>query len=242
MRSPLLLTLAACAMLTAGLGQQTSAPEPTRAELLAQLRSDDSEVRSLALDQLRSDPAALRDPKVKVALVNLLNRENHETFSDEEEDYANYVGWLSDTVAKVVDWNDPRQVCILASSADLPDALANHPKIAVPCLLQHLKNVPHAFRGEVVAMMVKASARKSNALDSATIQAVQQATLSALHDPDKGVRTDTVNALAKFGGEDMIPALRAVAEKDPDLSEDHSIRKWASEAILAIQKRAQQQQ
>jgi hypothetical protein len=32
--------------------------------------------------------------------------------------------------------------------------------------------------------------------------------LSALHDSDTGVRINTVNSLAKFGGEDMIAALR----------------------------------
>jgi hypothetical protein len=138
MRSSVLLTLAASAMLTVAFGQQTPTA-PTRTELLAHLRSADSEVRSSALDQLRSNPAALRDPEVKVALISLLDHENHETFSAEEEDYASYVDWLSDTVAKVVDWNDSRQVCILANSADIPDELANHAKIAIPCLQRRLK-------------------------------------------------------------------------------------------------------
>jgi HEAT repeat protein len=242
MRSSLLLTLAVCAMLTVGSAQQTPAPAPTRAELLAQLRSDDSGVRSSAVDQLRSDPAALRDPKVKVALVNLLDRENNETFSEEEEDYANYVDWLSDTVAKVVDWNDPHQVCVLANSADIPDELANHAKIAVPCLLQRFKNVQHALRGRVVAAMVQALAKGRTDLDAPTIQAVQQAMVTALHDPESGVRIDTVDALEKFGREDMIPALKVVAAKDPESSEGYWVRKRASEAITAIQKRTGQQQ
>jgi len=231
-RTMLVFLIAVCATLSAVSGQQTSTSSASRAQLLAQLRSEDSSVRSDAFEQLRSDPAVLRDPKVKAALVNLLDRENQETFSAEEEDYASYVGWLSDTVAKVVDWKDPRQVCILANSADIPDELANHAKIAVPCLLRRLKkNVPHAFQGEVVAMMVQALAKGKKELDPATMQAARQATLSGLHDPDEGVRMDTVNALGKFGGEDMIPALRVVAEKDP------VIKEWAAEAIVAIQQR-----
>jgi hypothetical protein len=74
-------------------------------------------VRSEALDQLRTDPVALRDPKVKAALIDQLDRESQEPMYDEEEDYASYLDWLADTVAKVVDWNNPRQVCVLANGA-----------------------------------------------------------------------------------------------------------------------------
>jgi len=41
-------------------------------------------------------------------------------------------------------------------------------------------------------MMVQALAKGRDELDPATVQAVQEATLSALHDPDKGVRIVTV--------------------------------------------------
>jgi hypothetical protein len=79
--------------------------------------------------------------------------------------------------------------------------------------------------------MVQALAKGKKELDPTTRQAVRRATFSTLHDPDEGVRIDTVNGLAKFGGEDMIPALRVVAEKDP------AIKEWATEAIVAIQQR-----
>ena len=89
-------------------------------------------------------------------------------------------------------------------------------------------------------MMVQALAKGRNEIDPATVKAVQQATLSALHDPDGGVRIDTVKGLGKFVTEDMIPALKAVADTDPapEVS-GYSIRKWAAEAIAKIQKRAQ---
>jgi len=206
--------------------------------LLVQLRSDDAEVRSGAFDHLRSDPVALRDSKVKAALVSLLDRENQETLSGEEEDYADYIGWLVGTVAKIVDWNNPHQVCILANSVYLADELADHAKVAVPCLLLRFKNAPALSRGRVVAMLVHALAKGRNDLDAATIQTVQQIILSALRDPNDAVKIPTVKALGSFGGEDMIPALRVVAEKDPSPSEGYAIRAWATEAITAIQKRA----
>jgi HEAT repeats len=236
------LTLAACAMLTAGWGQQIPAHKPSRAELLTWLRSDNAEVRSEALDRLRTDPVALRDPKVKAALVNQLDRENRETLYAEEEDYAGYLSWLVDTVAKVVDWSNPRQVCILANGAYLTDELADHAKVAVPCLLQRFKNAAAPPRGAAVAMLVQALSKGRGELDAVTIQAVRQIILSALHDPDDVVKIPTVKALGSFGGEDMIPALRNVVETDPDPSEGYAIRKWAAEAIAAIQKRAGQQQ
>jgi hypothetical protein len=50
-----------------------------------------------------------------------------------------------------------------------------------------------------------------------------------------------VDALGKFGGADMISALKEVAANDPSPEvEGHSIRKSAAEAIAAIQKRTTQ--
>jgi HEAT repeat protein len=209
--------------------------------LLVKLRSDEPVVRNDALQQLHSNPAALRDPKIKIALVNLLDQENHVKFSMDDEGYAEYVAWLEETTAKVVDWTDQRQVCILADGAYLEDELADHAKASLPCLLKRFNNAPHFFRGKVAAMMVQALVKGRNEIDLATVEAVQQATLSALHDPDEGVRIDTVEGLGKFGTEDMIPALKAVADTDPAPEvHGHSIRKWAAEAIAKIQKRAGQ--
>jgi HEAT repeat protein len=221
--------------------QQASASGPSTAELVEQLNSDEPVVRNDALELLRSNPDALGDPKVKVALISLLDRENRVTWARDDEGYSEYVSWLSQTVANVVDWSDQRQVCILAHSAYLQDELASHAKVSIPCLLQRFGTVPHAFRGEVAAMMVQALAKGRNDLDPATIEAVQKATLSALHDTEKGVRIDTIEGLGKFGTEDMIPALKAVAEADPAPEvHGHSVRKRAAEAFVQIQKRAGQ--
>jgi hypothetical protein len=116
--------------------------------------------------------------------------------------------WLADTVAKVVDWNDTHQVCILANSVELPDGLGDHARVTIRCLLQRFKSAPVLSPGTVGAMLVRALARRKSELDSGTIHTVQRVMLSALHDSDAGVRINSVNSLAKFGGEDMIDVLR----------------------------------
>ena len=237
-RIMLVSLLAASASLTAAWGQQTPVSKGGPEELLTELRSDNVEVRSEALEHLRTDPVALGDSKVKAALVALLDRENQVTCC-EDEGYAEYVSWLSETVAKVVDWSDHRQVCILANSLVLSDELAGHAKVAVPCLLQRFKNGSTLLRGLIVGMLIQAVAKGKSDLDAATVQTVKQITLSALRDPDEGLKIPTVEALKLFGEADMIPALRVVAETDPDPSEHYAIRKWAAEAIATIQSRAQ---
>src|SRR4029077_4900591 len=152
------------------------------------------------------------DPRVKTALVNLLDQENHVKFSMDDEGYAEYVAWLAGTTATFVDWNDHRQVCILMDGVYLQDELADHAKASLPCLLRRFKSAPHFMRGRVAAMMVQALAKGRNDVDPDTVLAVQQASLSALHDSDEGVRIDIVEGLGKFGTEDMIPALKSVAD------------------------------
>jgi hypothetical protein len=92
-------------------------------------------------------------------------------------------------------------------------------------------------RAEVAPVIVQALA-KTGGLDEKTIQAAKGLILKALHDPEEADRINTIEALKSFSGEDMIPALRQVAESDlaPEVN-GHSIRKWAVEAIAAIEKR-----
>jgi len=219
-------------------GQQTPLRKESRDKLLLNLRSENGEERSKAFERLRSDRTALRSASVKTALVDLLDRENQRAASGEGEDYAEYKGKLAETVVSIADWSDSRQVCILANSANPPKQLADHARIAVPCLLKKLKTAPVLERGPVFATLVQALAKGRNRLDSDTSRTLQQAILSGLHDSDASVRISTVKALGRFGGEDMIPELKVVADTDPDPSEGYAIRKWAGEAIAAIQKRA----
>jgi len=234
----LLSVIAVCGLMTAVSGQQS------RAQLLAKLNSSDW---SEALEQVRSDPVALSDPKIKTALIDLLERDNREPVHGEEEGYAEDRSWLADTAAKVVDWSNPHQVCVLANSVALPDELADHAKVAVPCLLRRLKYGinryapgPDISRGSVVAMLIQSFAKGQDELDSTTKNTIREITLKALRGTDVGMKIETVKALEKFGGEDMIPALKIVAETDPNPSQHYAIRRWASEAITAIQARTPQ--
>ena len=177
---------------------------------------------------------------MKIALVDLLNLENQHVMTGEEEDYAEYVGTLADTVASIADWNDPRQVCILANSVDPPEQLADHARVVVPCLLKRYNGASALERGATVALLVRALAKGRGELDAETIQTVRQIILSALHDSDEDIKIPTVKALERFGEADMIPALRIVAETDSDSSEHYAIRRWAADAIAAIQKRVGQ--
>lgn len=243
MRSSLRGVFAACITLTTAWGQQTSSQKVTPSELLSELSSDEAVVRNHALEQLRSNPDALLDPKIKTALVNLLDKENHVKFSEDDEGYAEYVDWLAATTAKVVDWTDQRQVCILTDGVYLEDELADHAKASLPCLLRRFNNGPHAFRGRVVTMIVKALAKGGNELDPATLQSAQETILGALRDTDEHVRADTVRALGKFGSPEVIPALEDVAKTDKAIDKlDHSlwIRDYAVKAVAEIQKRASQ--
>jgi HEAT repeat protein len=219
--------------------QQISASSSNAAELLRQLSSEEPVVRNGALEQLRSNPDALRDPKIKTALIKLLDQENHVKFSMDDEGYAEYVAWLDAAAAKVIDWSDQRQECILTDGVYLQDELADHAKASLPCLLRRFESAPHFVRGRVAAMMVQALAKGRNEVDPATREAVEQTTLNALHDSDEGVRIDIVKGLGEFGTEDMVPALRVLAKTDPTPAVyGYSRRKWAAEAIAQIQKRA----
>jgi hypothetical protein len=89
-----------------------------------------------------------------------------------------------------------------------------------------------------VAMLVQALAKGKGELDTATVAETQEIILSGLRDPDHGIRGKTIRALGKFGGDDMIPALRASA--DADTSNDagsRSLRRRTLQAIAAIQQR-----
>jgi len=92
-----------------------------------------------------------------------------------------------------------------------------------------------------VPVLVRAVGKAKGTLYTKTVQAARQIVLAALRDRDEGVRGFTGNALGKFGGSDMIPALKEVAASDPSPEvEGHSIRKSAAEAIAEIQQRAGQ--
>jgi hypothetical protein len=141
------MAFAICAV-AVGVPAQQMSDGSSAAELLKQLTSNEPVVRNDALEKLRSNPEALRDAKIKTALVNLLNQENHVKFSMDDEGYAEYVAWLAETTVKVVDWTDQRQVCILTDGVYLEDELADHAKASLPMSLEKIQQYSESLSWE----------------------------------------------------------------------------------------------
>jgi hypothetical protein len=238
--------------------QQKALSKPSVAVLLARLQSQSEEERSKAFEALRSSPAALKSPEVRAALLDLLDRENHERDArllqaqnspqadkDEAEDegYAEYYGHVLGVVDSFAGWNDPRRACILADASYNDDSafaaeVADHATVTLPCLMKKSESAITLERIVTVPMLVKILGKAKGNLDPTMALAARQIVLGALRDPNEGVRAFTVDALGNYGGNDMVAALRKVAETDlsPEM-DGSSIRKAAAEAIAAIQKR-----
>lgn len=232
--------------------QSTKVSVPT---LLTKLHSEDWTERKAAYDRVESDQAALKEARVQESLLDLLDRENQlveATNRNEQgpsvdekygEAYGEYIAAVGKTVDTFADWSDPRQVCIFVREVYSPNSLfaakiASHGKVAIPCLLKMYASNAGLARADAAAVLVQALA-KSDDLDPGVIETSHQTIVKALHDPHEAVRSHTVDALAKFGTADMIPALTAVASSDPSFEDNEFwIREKAAKAILEIQKRS----
>ena len=236
--------------------------ENATAQLLVRLHSAEEPERAKAFGQLRSDPANLKNPTVRAALLDLLNHENHELdaqleeaqkkgYPDEgdNEAWAEYYSDLLSAVDSFANWNDPRQACILADGAYNDDSefaaeVVSHSKVTMPCLLRRSQSPISMNRAATVPVLIQALAKSKESVDPATAHEVRRIILCALQDPDDGVRAFTVNALASFGTEDMIPALQEIAHSDPASEKTANgshwfpIRESAAKAIAEIQQRA----
>jgi len=238
------------------LGQQKPASNPSLADLLIQLNSNQWTARAKAFQQLSTDPKTLGKVQVQEALLDLLDRENQlieSTLRDSHgqvgvsdkygEDYGEYVAQLGETIDSFANWSDSRQVCIFVHESYNPESrfaakIAAHASVAVPCLIQMYSSDVGLTRAEAAPVLVQAWAKAGKQLDPSLGVKVKQIIVAALHDQDEAVRSHTIGMLAKFGGQDMIPALKQVAETDPSPEvQGHSIRKRAAKAIEAIEKR-----
>jgi hypothetical protein len=112
--------------------QQKALSKPSVAVLLTRLQSQSEVERSKAFEALRSNPAVLKRPEVRAALLDLLDRENRERDAKllqaqnspqedkgeaEDEGYAEYYSHVLGAVDSFADWNDPRQACILVDAS-----------------------------------------------------------------------------------------------------------------------------
>jgi hypothetical protein len=229
-------------------GQQKLATNPSVADLLASLQSRDWVERAQAYEQLAGDSVAMQKQEVRNALFELLDQENHLLPSagpkpEDGEAYAEYEASLLGTVSSIADWTDPRQLCILAHAPYNTDSkfaadLAKAGQPILPCLMQMAESKEFVDRYQSVAVLIQIVARNDD-LSGVAAQKIRKMTISALHGAEDMVRAGAVNTLSKFGREDMIPALKEVAETDPAPEvQGYSIRKMAIDAIAAIQTRS----
>jgi hypothetical protein len=253
----------ASGILIAAIGTARSQPvaKPGLDALLRQLHHAEWTDRAEAYENLCSDPKLLGDRRVQKELLNLLGRETGyippkpgdpkpDAIPDEQDEaFGEYIGQLGNTVGSFADWNDPHQACLLVHQDYDPESrfaaeLVAHGKMALPCLMKRFdSNINGSnsglVRAEVAPVVVQILARTSG-LDQRTTQAAKGLILKALSDPEEADRINTIEALGNFGEEDMIPALRRIARADPAAPAPNgdSIRKWATEAIAKIEKRA----
>jgi hypothetical protein len=256
MRTALFVTISLFAIGVSCWGQEKASNKAGVTVLLARLHSAKESERMEAFEQLRSNPANLKSPKVRAALLDLLDRENRELDSQlleaqkkgypdegENEEYAEYYSQVLDTVDSFADWNDPRQACILVDASSSDDSafaaeIAGHARVTVPCLIRRSESAISMNRAVSVPVLVQALGKAKGTLDQGTAQTARRIILRAFQDSDEAVRAFTVRALGRYGTEDMIPALRKVAESDPSPGVDgQSIGTSAVEAIAAIEER-----
>lgn len=259
-RNAILATFLAsiCAMNVSAQRTVTGAGRQHLVDLLAALHSEMWMDRAAAYEELVADPAAMQKPEVRSALLDLLDREDQlieSTLRESHghigvsakygEGFGEYVGDLGETIDSFGDWNDPREVCIFVRESYDPESkfaakIASHTKLAVPCLIQMFGSDVGLTRAEAAPVLVQSLAKGKDQLDPATNEKAKETVLAALHDPEEAVRSSTIRALGKLGGEDMIPALRQVANTDPAFvvhGYGYWIRKYAAQAIEDIQKR-----
>ena len=196
--------------------QDTQEPTSRPAQLLASLRSNDIRTRREAYGEVSSNPAMLRDPDVRSALLDFLDQENrgfgaavregerrraaHEK-DDSPGPYDDYGFFGNDVLSLIetfVDWHDPRQICVLAKAGaalDSPDApeSAKRAQVALPCLQRLLKSDLFTDRSNAVRTSVALLAGAKSSLDSTTVEAMRQMVVLALHDERVEVQWEGVD-------------------------------------------------
>jgi len=253
-----LSTIAVFVMTLAILAQQTQQPDTKVASSLGKLHSEDWTERRTGYEQLRLDPEVLADKRVQDALLDLLDRENQLAESTNREGkgpsttkkygeaYGEYISALGETVDSFADWTNPQQVCIFVREVYSPNSrfaakIASNGRASVPCLVRMYGSDVGLVRADAAAVLVQALAKSRAELDPDTIETARRTIMSALRDPHEAVRSHTVDALAKFGDEDMIAPLSEVAHSDLSFEDnEYWIREKAAKAIAEIRRRAGQ--
>jgi HEAT repeat protein len=244
---------------------QENIPVPSS---LAELKNPDSARRWAAYESIEKNEQTLKQADVRVALIDLLNLETQQIHNalvlskgkqgaadKYGEGYVEYTAQLADTVIGIVDWRDPRELCILAETpynAGSPfetKLVTEGGNALATCLLKiaqgsaYDKNDPFVVEQydqvQTVPTLIRlASVTKD--LTPGVRQKIRDLTLSVLRGD---ARLAAVIALGKFGAPDMIPVLEGIAQNDPQWrlldngQRRYDVREWASQAVRSIKER-----
>jgi hypothetical protein len=252
--------IAACCLPSLLLAQ--SASPQTMVDRLRTLQASDWTVRMTAFDHLRQDQEALKQPQVRLALINLLRLENsvlEATLRDSNErvgveekygsEYVEYTDDLGDVVDSFADWDNPEHVCVLVHQSYDPDGqyaarITSHGRAALPCVEEMYRSDVAAVRAKAAAVIVQIVAASSVEFTAQSLQSANATIQRALVDTSPRVRSTTVDLLGKVGSENAIPWLERVATADAQYNESlrsFGIREAAKKAIEAIKVRAKRQ-
>jgi hypothetical protein len=157
---------------------------------------------------------ARRNPQIRPALINLLERENRPDpgTRDLTED-----GYYGDVIACVASLRDPRALNALLDALYTGDGagrgVADLGGLAVPPLLQRLRESEYPGRRLTAARTLGFIAEGEPGGDNR--QRIRAALLVALRDPDMDVRWSVITALRSFSGPDIRAEMERIARTDP---------------------------
>jgi hypothetical protein len=241
---------------------QTTVP----ASLFQDIKSPDWMRRADGYAAMEQNQEGMRHSDVQKALVELLDRENHvlhQTLVESNgevgvaikygEDYGDYYSKLLNTVFDIADWNDQRQVCVVAQGGYDPASpfaaglVSKGGAIVASCLIKLAQSRYEFDRYQSIPVLVQLSAVIAD-LQPKVRDEIRQATISGLRDPSVSVRHVIVRAVGKFGTPELIPVLQDLARSDPysepindGKDQRFEIRELAREAVQSIQERAKAQ-
>jgi len=207
-----------------------------RNALLSQLRSNNWQERAAAAEKLIVDRDALRSDQVKIALIDLLERENQVIESTLRESngqegvsvkygegFSEYYSALLGAVDQVADSSDKRTLDGLTRSAYNPDSqfalkLASYGSAVVPTLLELANSDVGPRRASAVALLsqiLKRDKMRTDHMSTDIYQQVKGVLVRGLGDDDVGVRIQAARGLGEVGDKDAIPLLERLAQNDP---------------------------
>jgi HEAT repeat protein len=228
-------------------------------QLLPKLYAADWQERDRAVSKLIGNQDILTEQDVRIALVDLLDRENRlieETLRESNgaegvsvkygEGYSEYYSRLLGAVMQTADFADSRAVSALAHSSYDPGSLivkelAAHANAIAPVVLELTSSDISSIRCQaygVLGEILSSDNHQTNSLAPEVRDQIKETLVRGAHDEDIGVRIQTVRALGKSGDPDSLTLLENILSNDsgavPAAEPDKNIFPVRQEALRAI--------